>query len=204
MAKVEVVDYKDLSVKAKDIRKHAEDLNKTFGQIYFNITLLHDSWYGVRYNELASDFNKLIPSVNEMLKITVRDIPFALELVANNFSQADTGANVTSAQETEETKMPEVPTPNDIGMRFMEFEVKTTQTKVSQGFKTAVEKMNTIESIYNKIVWRSESAEAFRSKFVRIKNQIITEIDELNMQFDKLMNQAISDLQSTENKNTVS
>ena len=106
MAKVEYVDYKDLAVKAKEIRAHAQTLNDEFTKAYNSVIEMHKSWYGKRYNELAKDFNELTPSVNEVLKITVGEIPFALETISNNFSQADTGANATTAQQTAEKKMP--------------------------------------------------------------------------------------------------
>ena len=203
MSRVENVDYRDLAVKAKDIRNHAKGLNEQFSKIYLEITTMHQSWYGKRYNELAKDFNELAPSINEMLKLTYGEIPFALETIANNFSQVDTGSKTTSAQQTQETKMPNIPTPNDVGMRFMEVQVKDTKTKVVQGFKNANEKMRAIENTYNKIAWRSESAEAFRAKFTKLKNQITKEIEQLKTQFDKLMEQAMEDLRVTEKKNTV-
>lgn len=203
MSRIETVDYNDLAIKAKDIRNHAKELNEEFTKIYQAITEMHQAWYGIRYNELAKDFNELAPAVDEMLKITYGDIPFALETVANNFSQADTGSNTTSAQLTQETKMPNVPTPSDVGMRFMEVQVKETKTKVVQGFRTANEKMQEIENTYNKVTWVSESAEAFRAKFTKLKEQITKEIDEINAQYDKLMEQTIEDIRVTEEKNTV-
>ena len=204
MSKVEYVDYKDLAIKAKDIRNHAKELNEQFTKIYQEIITMHQAWYGKRYNELAKDFNELAPTVNEMLKLTYGEIPFALETIANNFSQADTGSNTTSAQETPETKMPNVPSPNDVGMRFMEVQVRDTKTKVVAGFKASNEKIKEIESTYNKISWKSESSEAFRAKFTKLKNEITKEIDQINTQFDKLMEQAMEDLRITEQKNTVS
>ena len=203
MSKVEYVDYQDLAIKAKDIRNHANELNELFTKIYQEIMSLHQAWYGKRYNELAKNFNELAPSINEMLKLTYGEIPFALETIANNFSQADTGSNTTSAQQTAERKMVNLPTPSDVGMRFMEAQVRETKNNVTTGFKNANEKMTAIENTYNKISWKSESAEAFRAKFTMLKNQITKEIDELNSQFDKLMEQAMEDLRITEQKNTV-
>lgn len=203
MAKVEYVDYSDLALKAKDIRSHAETLNKELTNAYKSVIDMHKSWYGDRYNVLAKDFNELAPSINEMLKITVKEIPFALETVANNFSQADKGTNTTSAQQTAEVKMENIPTPNDVGMRFISAEVSTTRDSVKNNFKKAIIEMDSIESTYNKISWKSESAEAFRAKFTKLKKQISDDIQNINTQFDKCMKQALDDLENTENKNTV-
>lgn len=203
MAKVEYVDYKDLALKAKDIRSHAETLNKELSTAYQNVIDMHKDWYGVRYNELAKDFNELAPAIDEMLKITVTEIPFALETVSNNFSQADSGINATSAQQTQAVKMANVPTPNDVGMRFLTAEVTAVKDSVKANFKNAVTEMNEIENTYNKISWKSESAEAFRAKFTKLKSQITKEIETINTQFDRLMQQTLEDIQTTENKNTV-
>ena len=204
MAKVEYVDYKDLATKAKDIRSHAETLNKELLTAYKSVIDMHRNWYGVRYNELAKDFNELAPAIDEILKITVTEIPFALETVANNFSQADTGSNTTSAQQTQPTKMENIPTPSDVGMRFLTNEVTATKESVRNNFRNAVTELDTIESTYNKISWKSESADAFRAKFTKLKAQITNEIETINSQFDKLMKQTLDDIQTTENKNTVS
>ena len=204
MAKVEYVDYKDLAIKAKDIRSHAQTLNKELSTAYKNVIDMHKDWYGVRYNELAKDFNELAPAIDEILKITVTDIPFALETVANNFSQVDSKVNVTSAQQTQAIKMENVPTPSDVGMRFLTAEVTAIKESVRSNFKNAVTELNTIESVYNKISWKSESAEAFHAKFTKLKTQITNEIETINSQFDRLMKQTLDDIQTTENKNTVS
>ena len=203
MAKVEHVDYLDLANKATNIATHAQTLNKELSKAYQSVIDMHKSWYGKRYNELAKDFNELAPSINEILKITLTEIPFALETVSNNFSQADRGINATKAQQRSVTKMPNVAMPNDVGMRFISADVTTTKESVKNSFKNAVSEMNTIEGIYNKITWKSESAEAFRTKFTKLKNQITKEIESLNTQFDKLMKKTLEDIEATEKKNTV-
>ena len=96
------------------------------------------------------------------------------------------------------------PIPNDVGMRFITTDVTTIKEKVSANFKNANAEMNTIENIYNKISWKSESSEAFRAKFTKLKTKIAKDIEEINAQFTKLMQQTLDDIQATENKNTVS
>lgn len=203
MAKIEVVDYKDLGQKAKQIRTQAQDLNKELLSAYQHIIDMHKSWYGKRYNDLAKDFNNLAPTINEMLKLTVSEIPFALERIANNFSKVNEGAKTTSAQQTSIKKMTNVPRPNDIGMRFITKDVNQIKKFVEDNFKKAVIKMDTIESIFYKITWKSESADAFRARFNKLKKQITNELNKINTQFAKLMQQALDDMQTTEKNNTV-
>ena len=63
--------------------------------------------------------------------------------------------------------------------------------------------MSKIESIYAKITWESEAAEAFRAKFTALKNEIITSFENINTQFKKLMEQAEQDIENAEKANTV-
>ena len=89
-------------------------------------------------------------------------------------------------------------------MRFLTSEVTTVKNNVSTNFKNSVEKMNEIESTYNTIQWQSEAAEAFRAKFTKLKGEIISSFENINSQFTTLMEQTLSDIQATENANTVS
>ena len=97
MARIDHVDYEAMPRQAKAMREYALELNSELRAAYTNIGEMHNSWYGVRYNELVKDFNELIPQINDLLKLVVTEIPFAVETVANNYAQADKGQNVTSA-----------------------------------------------------------------------------------------------------------
>ena len=63
--------------------------------------------------------------------------------------------------------------------------------------------MNTIESAYGRIQWKSEASEAFASKFKKLKADIVAAFENINSQFVKLMEKTLSDIQATENANTV-
>lgn len=202
MAKIEYVDYVGLAAKAKEIRSHAEILNKHFTNAYKSVINMHKDWFGERYNDLGRDFNELAPSIDEILKITVTEIPFNLETVANNYSQANTGTNITSAQATHYVKMENVPTPNDTGMRFMTQQVTLAKDGIKAMLKSAVTELDTIESTYNKISWQSEAADVFRTKFRMLKTKIKKEIETINTQFDRLMQETLDQMQITEDNNT--
>ena len=53
----------------------------------------------------------------------VTDIPSALETVANNYSQADKGSNVTSVSKEGPKKITTISQSNDVGMKFLTSEV---------------------------------------------------------------------------------
>lgn len=203
MANIQNVDYEALPGQAAQMRNEGQELNSKLTAAYEEITNMHNVWYGVRYNSLVKEFNNIIPQINELLNLVVGEIPYALETIANNYAQADKGANVTSAQKTAPNMITEIPIYNDVGMRFITGDVENIQSQVSANIDNAKEKMNVIESIYGQIRWQSEASDAFRSTFTRLKSQIIASFDNIKSQFTKLMSQTQQDIQSAESSNTV-
>ena len=203
MARIDHVDYEAMPRQAKAMREYALELNSELRAAYTNIGEMHNSWYGVRYNELVKDFNELIPQINDLLKLVVTEIPFAVETVANNYAQADKGQNVTSAEETSANNIENLPITNDVGMRFMTSDVVNTQRNVSAKFDSSKELMNKIESEYNRVDWQSEASESFKARFEKLKNDILSAFDNINNEFSKLMTQTQEDIENTEKSNTV-
>lgn len=203
MARIDHVDYEAMPRQAKAMREYALELNSELRAAYTNIGEMHNSWYGVRYNELVKDFNELIPQINDLLKLVVTEIPFAVETVANNYAQADKGQNVTSAEETSANNIENLPITNDVGMRFMTSDVANTQRNVSAKFDSSKELMNKIESEYNRVDWQSETSESFKARFEKLKNDILSAFDNINNEFSKLMTQTQEDIENTEKSNTV-
>lgn len=203
MARIDHVDYEAMPRQAKAMREYALELNSELRAAYTNIGKMHNSWYGVRYNELVKDFNELIPQINDLLKLVVTEIPFAVETVANNYAQADKGQNVTSAEETSANNIENLPITNDVGMRFMTSDVANTQRNVSAKFDSSKELMNKIESEYNRVDWQSEASESFKARFEKLKNDILSAFDNINNEFSKLMTQTQEDIENTEKSNTV-
>lgn len=203
MANITKVDYEAIPRQAMSMRNHGKELNKELTEAYRTIDEMHNSWFGKRYNELVTEFNKIIPSINELLDLVVGEIPFALETVANNYAMADRGSGVTKAAKEAPSKIVDLSIRNDVGMKFVTEGVTTCQSKVTKNFQNAKEKMNVIESEYARITWQSEAAEAFKARFQKLKGEILNSLDELNSSFTNLMNQTKEDIQRTENANTV-
>lgn len=203
MARIEEADYEAIARNAKEIRNYAQELNNELTTGYQRITDMHNVWYGQRYNSLVGEFNNIIPQLNELLDLVVGDIPFTLETIANNYSQSDKGANVTSAQKTAPNRIMDIAIHNDVGMRFITEEVESIQSQVVSNLDNAKSKMETIDSTYRQIPWKSEAAEAYESTLTRLKNEIIASFENIKSQFTKLMSQTQQDVQSAETSNTV-
>ena len=203
MARIETVDYKRMPSQAGEMRGEAKVLNKEMATAYESIKNMHEVWYGIRYNELVQSFNDMIPSLNNLLTLVVTEIPYTLETIANNYSQADCGQNVVAPVNDAPNKIQELAKSNDVGMRFLTSEVSEVKQSVTANFANAKELMNKIESIYAKVVWESEASEAFKAKFTALKNEIVASFDNLNTQFKKLMDQTEQDIENAEKANTV-
>lgn len=203
MAQIMNVDYEAMPNQAKQMREYAKELNSTLKVAYSNVQEMHNSWYGMRYNELVKDFNELSPKLNKLLDLVVKEIPFALETIANNYAQADRGQNVTSAEETVPNIIEELPIMNDVGMRFITNDVANTQRIISEKFETSKDLMNKIEAEYAKVQWQSEASDSFKSRFAQLKSEIMASFDNINTQFVNLMNQTQQDIETTEKANTV-
>lgn len=203
MANIQNVDYEALPSQAKQMRETGKKLNDEVKKAYESIGSMHKSWYGKRYNELVSEFNKIIPQINQILELVVGDIPFTLETVANNYSQADKGSKVTQAVKDAPSKITALSTPNDVGMKFIAGDVANVQRSVSDNFKNAKEQMNNIDAQYKKIAWKSDASEAFKESFTKLRTSILKSFEDINSSFTKLMNQTQDDIKKTESANTV-
>ncbi len=203
MANIIKVDYEAIPRQTMSMRTHGKELNTELLNVYRSIENMHRSWFGVRYNSLVLEFNKIVPSINDLLNLVVDEIPFTLETVANNYALADRGSGVTKAAKETPQKITEIVVSNDVGMGFVLSEVEAVQQSVTKSFQNATEKINAIETEYERITWQGESAEAFKVRFKKLKTQITSSFDNLNSQFTTLMNQTKEDMQKTENANKV-
>ena len=203
MANIIKVDYEAIPRQTMSMRTHGKELNAELTNAYKSIEEMHRSWFGQRYNSLVVEFNKIIPSINELLSLVVDEIPFTLDTVANNYALADRGDGVTKAAKELPQKIADINMPSDIGMGFITSEVEAVQQSVSRNFQNARDKMNLIETEYGKITWQSEAADAFKARFQKLKTEISNSFDNLNTQFTNLMNATKEDMQKTENANTL-
>lgn len=203
MAKIERVDYAAMPGQANEMRGYGKQLNSEITKVYASVGELHNSWYGIRYNELVKAFNNMIPKLNEMLTLVVTDVPYALETIANNYSLADRGMKATTASNEAPNKITNLTITNDVGMKFLTSNVLEVQKGISTNFTNAKDLMIRIESVYARISWQSEAAETFKAQFTKLKNDIVASFENVNTQFVKLIQQTQQDIQNAENANTV-
>lgn len=202
--RIEEVDYNGFPRIAKAMREDAIKLNKEVTTAYSTVGVMQKSWYGPRYDELVKIFNKMIPNFESILKLTVTDFPYTLELIANNYSNVDKGRKVTTAEKTSIQKIQKISLSGKTTFRFMETNVKTHQTEINKNFDKILSYINSIEANYKKLNWKSAASKEFEMKFNRLKKDISTSVSDTKKQFKKLMDQTVEDIRRSEKANTVS
>lgn len=203
MANIADADYEQMAKVAKEMREGAVELNTELKNAYAKVEEMHNSWYGVRYNELVKIFNEMEPQLNELLKLIVTDIPFSMETIANTYSNADRFQNVISAEETNANLISALPITNDVGMRFVSGDVNNAQRTISEGFNKTKDLMSKVRAQLDNVSWRSEAADTYRLKMKELEDKINSAFDNINTQFVRLMNQTQQDIENAEKSNTV-
>ena len=199
MASVQNVDYEEIPSKARTMRQLGKDINGKLTKIYNSIDEMHDYWYGIRFNELEMSFNDLVSDMNELLQLTVGDIPFVLETIANNYARLDRGMALTSAVNISPIRIPLLDIKNDVGMRFISSEVINIHESIKHDFEIVVSDLNEYQSIFSQIDWNSEVANIYKSKFDRIKASFNNQIDDFNAKIDAIIIQTEEDVENAEN-----
>ena len=80
-ARIDEVDYRGFPTVAKGMRSDAEKMNKEVIELYNTLKEMKKDWYGPRYDQLVKGFNKMIPDFDNMLKLTVTQVPASLEKI---------------------------------------------------------------------------------------------------------------------------
>lgn len=203
MATISNVDYKSMPRKASLMRNNGTSLNNYLVKAYTEATNMHNSWYGKRYNTLAGQFNDLIPKLEEMLKLVVTELPYAIEIVAKNYDMADNGSSSMKPNQTSIKKITAVSKPNDVGMKFIQTNVETSKKNILTNFANAKTEMGNIQKNFKQINWKSDAATAFNQKFNKLKTDIDSALDSIKNNFSTLMQNTIDDIKAAETANTV-
>ena len=194
------VSYKLFPGYASDLRTKGKEMNGYFSTVFSDVSKMGKDWYGIRYNVLADDFNKLSPTINDMLKLIMTDTPYTLEKIARNYASFD-GGKKKEPTKTPIKAMAKIKKTSEDSMGIDDGKVKKTKTAVEKNFTEAKKMMDKLETVIKKMKWTGPAANSFRSNFAKNKTKIETEIKKINTQFGKLMEQTIKDAKSTESAN---
>lgn len=201
--RIDNVDYNGFPKVAKGMRSDAEMLNKQVKELYERLAEMKKDWYGPRYDELVKAFNRMIPDLNKILDLTVTQMPFTIETIANNYAKVDIGKGITSAIETATKKIADVVESGKQKLRFDETKVIADKQKMDTNLNRVLELMDSIEEKYKTLDWKSDASDEFEKTFKKLKSNISSNISNTKKQFKELMDKTISDMKGTESANTV-
>ena len=197
------VKYEQLPGKIKSLQTAGQNLQKKFQEAYDGAKEMNKAWDGKRYTEVAKAFNNMIPNINKLVKLLVTDVPDNLGTVAKNFAKFN-GTSVSYISQSAKT-IAQIPNGNATGMKFVESNVSSCKTKINNAFSSAEKILNSdAQSAVNGIlgVWSGNDANSFKNSFSTLKNNIVTQIQEIKKAVDSNIAAAISDAKSVESSNT--
>lgn len=204
MANIGNVDYMSIPAKTDQMRGVGRELNEKMQNMYDKITNLHNFWYGERYNRLVEGFNKIRPSINNIVKLIYTELPASLDIIANNYSKLDRNIGIRTLSEEKEKEIGELAIIDDAGkFRFNSDKVADVKQEVEANINKSIELIDEFENIYKTIDWDSDAATAYKPVFTRLKEEVVTALNNLKKDFTELMTQADQDAKLIENTNTV-
>lgn len=203
-ARIDEVDYRGFPTVAKGMRSDAEKMNKEVIELYNTLKEMKKDWYGPRYDQLVKGFNKMIPDFDNMLKLTVTQVPASLEKIANNYAKVDIGAAITTAVEKATKKITNVALSAKKTLRFEDSAVEAKKQQMEKKLDEVNKLMNSIEAKYNKLNWKSDASDEFKKTFKKLKTNIVKNTTAIKKDFKKLMEQSATDMRKAEQANNVS
>lgn len=204
MANIGNVDYMSIPAKTDQMRGVGRELNEKMQSMYDKITNLHNFWYGERYNRLVEGFNKIRPSINNIVKLIYTELPASLDIIANNYSKLDRNIGIRTLSEEKEKEIGALAIIDDAGkFRFNSDKVADVKQEVEANINKSIELIDEFENIYKTIDWDSDAATAYKPVFTRLKEEVVTALNNLKKDFTELMEQADKDAKLIENTNTV-
>lgn len=164
---------------------------------------MHAHWYGKRYNELVEKFNNLVPKLNQFLELIVGEVPCMYEKIANNFSEVDINQNVTTSQEEPVIKLTVNPIINDVGMRYIEEEVTVAEKSIVSILHDTIDTMEIINRTVSQMELVCDGAEEFNSQFSKLTDTFKQVLNNIETQFNMLMEQDRNLMKEAEKDSTV-
>ncbi|MBO5413146.1 MAG: hypothetical protein J6A29_02400 [Clostridia bacterium] len=204
MSNIGNVDYMAIPAKADQMRECGRGVCNEMYAMYNTIREMHADWYGVRYNALVEEFNKIRPNINLMLNLVFTDLPDSLYAVANNYSRVDRQTIIREVSVEKPQLIEDLPIVDDNGkLRFNRNRVAERRQAVAVNIKKATELIDEFEKVYRTIEWESEAATVYTKTFTNLKEQLMTSFNDLRKQFAELMLQTEQDFEQVEKANTV-
>lgn len=204
---IKSVNHANMDIKAKEIRAKAVSMNDNLTKAYDVMKKLYsdNNWRGNRYNKVAEAFNKQTECLNDILRTTVTDIPFAIEVASNNYSSADgTGRphqeiKKTIAQIQKLSTSGETET-----LTYLPNAVHTSQNTIVECINKAKADLESIIQLYGEVKWKTDGASiAFKKQLDQSKAKIDQAIKDVTKIINEQIDESDKAMASSEESSTV-
>ena len=125
------------------------------------------------------------------------------EKIANNFSEVDINQNVTTSQEEPVIKLTKNPIINDVGMRYIEEEVTVAEKSIVSILHDTIDTMEIINRTVSQMELVCDGAEEFNSQFSKLTDTFKQVLNNIETQFNMLMEQDRNLMKEAEKDSTV-
>ena len=204
---IKSVNHANMDIKAKEIRAKAVDMNDNLTKAYDIMKKLYsdNNWRGNRYNKVAESFNKQTECLNDILRTTVTDIPFAIEVASNNYSSADgTGR---PHQEIKKTinQIQKLSTSGETEtLTYLPNAVHTSQNSIVECINKAKADLENIIQLYGEVKWKTDGASiAFKKQLDQSKAKIDQAIKDVTKIINEQIDESDKAMASSEESSTV-
>ena len=187
---------------AQVIKTYGEDLKRILDNAHRIVGEMHGIWTGRQYSELVKSFNRDCPIFGDVVTLTKEDIPAALVAIANSYLAAD-GQETYGAMNTGVVTYAEIAANEDELISINTAEVESRRNNLSSEFKNAKSKIAEIESKINNLSWTSASADTFKAKIRKYKEEISSCFDEIDSKFTEWMTAASTAMKTAESNTNI-
>lgn len=196
------IDYSSIPAQSKSIRNSAVDVNNKLLEVYNKIAEMHVCWYGKRYNEMVTYFNELVPNLNKFLDLIIGEVPYMFDEIANTISDVDIQQNVAVPQKDSIQKLQTVPIIDDVGMRYISSEVDEISNEIMQLLQDAEDSMEGVKRTVYSVPLECAGSEEYKNGFANLNNAFQYTINNIKVQFAKLMQADRELMEKTEKENS--
>lgn len=204
-ANIKRADYRVIAKNAKNIRTKGQTLNINITNMYSELnTTLKNSWNGKRYNELVKVFNSIRPTINNILTAVIDEIPYNLQIAANNYSNVDAGYSITSAKHEQIRKINDLEKSDEKnGIMLLSAQVRASEKKVSRNIEDANSKIDEIVGIFDSTPWESKAASDFKELLHKESKNIKKAFNDIQSIISTRMTKAAAAADEAERKTSV-
>lgn len=191
----------DLVLQAKAIRENGKEFERYLHNAFNELDNMHSFWQGQKYNQLRTEFNKIISDLNRMIDFSVSKLPTAIEEIANMFAEADLGDQVTSVTEEAYEPIVLLNQYKDSELRFSINDTIASKDVINRSFENAKEKMNIIFDILGNLSWNDPSVQTLQQSLMKTKTKIEDDFNTVINRFENMIAETTKAIEQMEKTN---